>query len=33
VDLRRGEKDLVKLQALCDKLQLTEQQFKLWADT
>ncbi|MBU1724615.1 MAG: flap endonuclease [Gammaproteobacteria bacterium] len=30
LDLRRGEKDLVRLRELCELLQLTEQQFRLW---
>lgn len=31
VDLRRRDKDLAQLQALCESLQLTEQQFRLWS--
>lgn len=30
LDLRRKDKDLVQLQALCERLGLTEQQFNLW---
>ncbi|MDD5393369.1 MAG: 5'-3' exonuclease H3TH domain-containing protein [Thiothrix sp.] len=30
-DLRRGDKDLGRLQALCEQLGLSEQQFTLWA--
>lgn len=30
LDLRRGEKDLARLRELCELLQLTEQQFRLW---
>lgn len=31
LDLRRQEKDLARLRELCELLQLTDQQFKLWA--
>lgn len=31
LDLRRKDKDLVQLQALCERLGLTEQQFNLWS--
>ncbi len=31
-DLRRGNKDLPRLQALCERLGLSEQQFTLWAE-
>ncbi|UJS26036.1 5'-3' exonuclease [Thiothrix winogradskyi] len=30
LDLRRKDKDLVQLQALCERLGLTEQQYNLW---
>ncbi len=32
LDLQRREKDLPRLQALCELLQLSEQQFRLWAE-
>lgn len=32
LDLWRREKDLPRLQALCERLDLSEQQFKLWAE-
>lgn len=31
LDLRRKAKDLVQLQALCERLGLSEQQFLLWS--
>ena len=30
LDIPRGDKDLQRLQALCEQLQLTEQQYQLW---
>ena len=31
LQLARGNKDLPRLQELCEQLQLTEQQYQLWA--